>query len=705
MSIPVAIGLLVAHTDSLDSEEAAAEAYARSIGCIVDRIDPAIVRADSTVLDLVQLYWAANDSPATGFDDSTVAARLKSRIMAGKGLLTTWYGNYVIEYLGWGVASPGGAWGPAVTGATWWIDRVDNSPVFAWMPTWLPPEGPPDPSEQLITYDRPGYIPVGNMKVDFSVPFTTYLWAEVLTSYGWPYHQFDPNACSQYGITCTGERIVTYGSFVELQIPGMSGHVVPGLYFPPSMNGKDGWRLGPAGQRLLGNMLEYLARPSPPAQTQSFSLDTEAREYRGMSFPLAFYKDSVRLVLSGLWPPDSLRWRVCTWDPDSKRYVEPTSGLDVLKPGQGYWLVTAQPAEVTALGVPIRDSVSVVVLGGDSTGWYQIGNPYMAPVADSSVAVRDYFNLTRVALTDPTNELTSRELMGWDPHGGGYARSRNLLPGDSYWVKKLVHGPVYLSIPNRASEPSTSPAAFAKPRGAIWALQIFAHQGDRACQPATVGAAAAPSGMWSRLCRPRPPNPPGRHLSLSLLERNRGVPRGEYSDVFRPIGDDMVWDLVVGAEGDGEVLLDVVGYDFPEVAEVWLSDPTRGWARRIAPGSSVSVVVSAGPRTLRLAVTHPDGTPAPTPPAMAFRQAQPNPFGRSTDLVFFLAAPGELRVDLFDVQGRRIRTFERRGLAAGEHVLSWDGRDGAGHRVGAGVYVARYQAAGRTGIARLVHVP
>jgi flagellar hook assembly protein FlgD len=47
-----------------------------------------------------------------------------------------------------------------------------------------------------------------------------------------------------------------------------------------------------------------------------------------------------------------------------------------------------------------------------------------------------------------------------------------------------------------------------------------------------------------------------------------------------------------------------------------------------------------------------------------------------------------------DVAGRRVRVLEDSFREAGRHAAVWDGRDGTGRRVAAGVYFVRLQAAG-----------
>lgn len=93
---------------------------------------------------------------------------------------------------------------------------------------------------------------------------------------------------------------------------------------------------------------------------------------------------------------------------------------------------------------------------------------------------------------------------------------------------------------------------------------------------------------------------------------------------------------------------------------------------------------------------------APPPPAAVMRPNSPNPFGASTSLRFGLARAGAARVDLFDVQGRRVRALFDGALDAGDHALTWDGRDDRGAPVAAGVYLARLSAGGATSVTRVV---
>ena len=67
----------------------------------------------------------------------------------------------------------------------------------------------------------------------------------------------------------------------------------------------------------------------------------------------------------------------------------------------------------------------------------------------------------------------------------------------------------------------------------------------------------------------------------------------------------------------------------------------------------------------------------------------PNPFNSRTQLAYRLAAPGLVRLTVYNALGQPVRVLVEEVQAAGEYRVSWDGRDQHGAGVSAGVYLAR----------------
>jgi len=85
----------------------------------------------------------------------------------------------------------------------------------------------------------------------------------------------------------------------------------------------------------------------------------------------------------------------------------------------------------------------------------------------------------------------------------------------------------------------------------------------------------------------------------------------------------------------------------------------------------------------------------PDPPA-APRVLTGSPLGPGPAIAFELAEAGEVRAEVFDLQGRRLVSLAERRFARGAHVLPWDGRDAGGARLARGLYFVRLAAGGRT---------
>ena len=64
----------------------------------------------------------------------------------------------------------------------------------------------------------------------------------------------------------------------------------------------------------------------------------------------------------------------------------------------------------------------------------------------------------------------------------------------------------------------------------------------------------------------------------------------------------------------------------------------------------------------------------------------PNPFNMNTLIRFSIPSGGDVSLDIFDLLGRRIRSFDINNLNAGIHEISWDGRNRDGEALASGIY-------------------
>ncbi len=94
----------------------------------------------------------------------------------------------------------------------------------------------------------------------------------------------------------------------------------------------------------------------------------------------------------------------------------------------------------------------------------------------------------------------------------------------------------------------------------------------------------------------------------------------------------------------------------------------------------------------------------PLPQRFALQPASANPFAGDVLLRYSLPRESAAAIDIFDVNGRRVRRLLDGSAPAGNHLLTWDGKSDAGEILPGGVYLARLRAGGESHSAKLVRV-
>ncbi|MBM3316424.1 MAG: hypothetical protein FJY75_01090 [Candidatus Eisenbacteria bacterium] len=166
--------------------------------------------------------------------------------------------------------------------------------------------------------------------------------------------------------------------------------------------------------------------------------------------------------------------------------------------------------------------------------------------------------------------------------------------------------------------------------------------------------------------------------------RNNG---GGWVDVERTESDQNRW---VAREAD---LLALFGGDLGQVQ-----------FRFLASDEGASLVEAAVDDFVIRAIVDASAVPAAgeAAPRFAFFGSRANPLTGPTEIAFQVPARVAVRLSLFDVGGRLVRTIADREFDAGVHTLAWDGRNGTGQAAASGIYYCRLQAPGFDATQKLV---
>ncbi len=171
---------------------------------------------------------------------------------------------------------------------------------------------------------------------------------------------------------------------------------------------------------------------------------------------------------------------------------------------------------------------------------------------------------------------------------------------------------------------------------------------------------------------------------------------------IKPDSVPFAWEAASDPDGDA------VTYTFRMDTTDTFSSPLL----RVVPGLDSPVLrldweASWRPGTYFWSVTALDGTGRETacggafslhleyieaPGTCVLRQSYPNPFNAATVIEFGIPDPQRVQVRVFDVNGRRVRTLADGPFGEGFFRRLWDGRDDAGNRAAAGIYVIRMTA-------------
>jgi hypothetical protein len=80
------------------------------------------------------------------------------------------------------------------------------------------------------------------------------------------------------------------------------------------------------------------------------------------------------------------------------------------------------------------------------------------------------------------------------------------------------------------------------------------------------------------------------------------------------------------------------------------------------------------------------------PIEFALDQNYPNPFNPSTTIRFALPSDATVRLSVYDILGREVRSLVNSEMAAGYHQMAWDGKNNKGTNVASGMYIYRIEA-------------
>jgi VCBS repeat protein len=465
----------------------------------------------------------------------------------------------------------------------------------------------------------------------------------------------------------------------------------------------------------LARFPDMIRRPRVRINNLSFPETQPARSYTMLSIPLQTSGSIFDILSDDLGPPLPTSWRIFTYEPADSSYKEASaSGGEVFdfEQGRSYWLISSVKATLdleprSGLSTPL-DSAFVRTL---KPGWNQVGDPFAFAVP--WVDIMQASNIQGTLVEPP---------LRWVRAARTYAEVDSLLPFEGCFIKDNGPGDVVLRVPPPSSAPA-APSALrgrSQPSGSEttdvtgWQIQIVASCGDARDAENMLGIQRGALLLRDPWDRSDPPLGPWPGISVYFPHQD---PKGnafyltrdfqDQPEATGPNGNQWSLDLFRSAGSDPspqEVVLRFQGLEqVPADLRVVLLDRTLHREIDLRATSDYSFFQAPQPyrsepeARFRLLVGSPEYVRSAqeetqAPKLTRLLPSRPNPFRSASVIRYDLATAGPVQIQIFDVRGRLLKTFDAIQGAPGRFEVMWRGETDRGGAVPAGVYFCRFSA-------------
>ncbi|MBN2013501.1 DUF362 domain-containing protein [candidate division KSB1 bacterium] len=138
--------------------------------------------------------------------------------------------------------------------------------------------------------------------------------------------------------------------------------------------------------------------------------------------------------------------------------------------------------------------------------------------------------------------------------------------------------------------------------------------------------------------------------------------------------------VVYDPENDG-IPLESLG-----VHEHWDNSTDKQYSRNLGTGEGIELISIINNTTTAVERSHSD-----LPDVFTFLENYPNPFNPSTTIRYALPASADIRLNIYNLKGEKVRTLINQHQSAGAFEISWNGRYDNNDRAASGVYICRME--------------
>ena len=365
----------------------------------------------------------------------------------------------------------------------------------------------------------------------------------------------------------------------------------------------------------------------------------------------------------------------------------------ILKETEGYWLGTVQNATIDVKGTALTSNQTMNL----SQGWDLVSNPLVLDVSvDSLLFTKD----------GTTNIYADAVTAGWvnsvyGYSGSGYEAATTFQPWKGYWLG-VLETDVSMTFPIHKAPSSRSGGS----RDNGWSIAFDAQATNSSDETLTIGVdEIATDGFDSEFDAVTPPTPPGpEYVSayVSHPEWNYLLGDNFSKDIQGEIPANSYNEWIVTLETtEDNVEINWSLNNIPDELEIGIDTDNDGLfddmrnLSTITLENSQSVVVRVGSGVLGI-------NDEIVPINLALHQNYPNPFNPTTTLRYDLPEDAQVKIMIYDLMGRSVKSLVNSQQNAGFKSIIWDATNDLGQPVSAGMYLYRISAGNYNSVKKMV---
>jgi hypothetical protein len=122
------------------------------------------------------------------------------------------------------------------------------------------------------------------------------------------------------------------------------------------------------------------------------------------------------------------------------------------------------------------------------------------------------------------------------------------------------------------------------------------------------------------------------------------------------------------------------------VHEHWNNSTDKQYSRNLGTGEGIELI-----KVLKYTTTVVEHTNGDIPDTFTLFANYPNPFNLSTTICYSLPTSADIRLNIYNMKGEKVRTLVNQHQSAGTFEISWNGRNDNNVRVTSGIYIYRME--------------